>query len=75
MTIYEKTNTTVSEVLKAMIIRPKYIQLIGNTINKTYNVETNENLNHYREYFTRKNTLVTNLDYNKATKILKIFVK
>lgn len=75
MTIYERTNTTVSGVLRAMIIRPKYIQLIGNTINKTYNVGTSENLNHYREYFIRKNALVTNLNYNEATKILKIFVK
>ena len=75
MTIYERANLTIADVLKAMIIRPKTIQILNDTTNKVYNVEKDINLNHYKEYFTRNNALVVNLDYNEATQILKIFIK
>lgn len=73
-TIYEKTKTTIKEVLKSMIIKPAHI--IIKTENKTKKI----NLKKYREikmkdlinYYTYNITFVKNMWYNKHTDILTI---
>jgi hypothetical protein len=75
MTICEKTNVTVAEVLGGMVIKPKYVELIKNNTRKVYNIENTENLNHYKAYFIRNNAPIVTMNYNNATKILKIFAK
>ena len=68
-TIYERTRTTVSEVLRSMIIRPKYIQIN----NKKYCYEINKD--YLQGHYDRKITFVKNLEYNPSTQILVIEVK
>lgn len=68
-TIYERTRTTVSEVLRSMIIRPKYIQIN----NKKYGYEINKD--YLQGHYDRKITFVKNLKYDASTQILVITVK
>ena len=74
-TIYEKTNTTVSEVLKSMIILPKSVKVIGVEMPKTYKINSKDDLNTLTEYFVRKNKMVRNLQYLTDSKELIVFVK
>lgn len=70
MTIYEKTKTRVDEVLTAMIIKPKYIEIKKNGITKKYTYQTNKE--YLKEHYKRVITFVSNMNYNNATQILKI---
>ncbi len=70
MTIYEKTKTRVDEVLTAMIINPKYIEIKKNGITKKYTYQTNKE--YLKEYYKRVITFIKNMNYNNATQILII---
>ena len=73
-TIYEKTNTTVKEVLRGMIIKPSYI------IIKNASKIRKINLKKYREikmedlknFYLYNPTYVKNMWYNPHTDILTI---
>ena len=72
MTIYQKTNTTIKEVLQAMIIKPAHIEIIEGGSIKKYKYDINKD--YLKEHYTRVIKKVKNLNYNASTKILKIFV-
>ncbi len=70
MTIYEKTKTRVDEVLTAIIINPKYIEIKQSGITKKYTYQTNKE--YLKEHYKRVITFIKNMNYNNATQILKI---
>ena len=59
MTIYEKTKTRVDEVLTAMIINPKYIEIKKNGITKKYTYQPNKE--YLKEHYKRVIAFVTNM--------------
>lgn len=71
MTIYEKTNTTISEILTMMIIKPDYIFINS----KKYNISSLENLNHWREFFKRNDKIVKTMKYFDKVNVLTIETK
>ena len=68
--IYTRTQTKLHEVLKTMIINPKYIEINNNGAITKYNYSTNKE--YLIEHYSRKITLIKNMNYNPATDILKI---
>lgn len=74
-TMYERTNTKVHEVLRGMVIVPKYVELYCNAeLVKKYNY-TDYNKAWLIEHYTRDIKLVIDMSYNPCTQILKILVK
>jgi hypothetical protein len=70
-TIYEKTNTTITEVLEGMIINPIAIFVNG----KQYNTTDKAHLQNWIGYFKRNNKIVKSMRYIDRMNVLEIITK
>lgn len=72
--IYERTNTSVKEVLRGMIIKPAHIHIKSTNKIKKYNLKKHREvrMEELKNFYLYNPEYVKNMSYNRHTDILTI---